>query len=147
MTILGTQNVILEMLIGKDWLSIGEIKLNLLTKQEIKDEKILEKMARLAITELEKNDLIRIIDSDLIVLNRSLNSYPQTVQINGELAISVAKVLNAAAALVTGKEDNELCNALSISDKDIETLVFISEEIINNKQQNKFDEFHLPPNQ
>lgn len=148
MTIIGTQNVILQLLADQDILSVGEIKLALLQKQPIKDEAVLIKIIEVATKELEANSIIKRLDDTLFILVRPLNSFPQTVDIDGSLAVAIAQTLNKAAGLVTGKQDEELCNSMQINSEDIKTLVFIADEINKEREQNgQFDEFILPPNQ
>lgn len=146
MTITGIQSLILEIFANQDLTTLGEVKLFLLKKQPIKDSEILEKLIISSCLDLEKAGILRIFDNKFFVLIKPLASFSQQIEISGTLAVEISKVLNLAAAKFSGNKDEELCNSLNISDKDIETLLFIAKEILKEEVDNKFDEFYLPPN-
>ena len=147
MTVNGVQNIILQLLSKQDIISLSEIKL--VSREGLKDEKLLEKLIHLSINKLLATGLIETLDDGFWVLVKPLNSFRQTIEIDGILAAGIANVLNAAASILA-EEKVELCNSLSISSEDIETLVLIADNI-NKRDNGSFDqegngddEFKLP---
>lgn len=146
MTINGVQNVVLEVLSTQDIISLSEVQL--LIRDSIKDRNLSEKLINLAMEELIKMDLVKVLDKDYWVLTKPMTAFSQTIKISGPLSCSIASVLNKAASFVTN-EKTELCNSMSITEDDIETLVLIADNI--NKREDEFpeesdgsDEFKLP---
>ncbi len=149
MTITGTQNKILELLNNQDIISLGEIKLIL--RESLRDEKLLTSLILKSFEDLVRLDVVRVLEDGYWVLTKPLHSFTQTLTISGTLACSIAKVLNTAAQKVTENNETEFCNALAITEEDIETITVIANNV--NEQDDKLDgeddiedsdEFKLP---
>lgn len=136
MTIKGLSTVILEMFASQDIISLEEV--SLIIKDQINDKDLAKSLAKLAMEDLQSFGLIKNLQDSFYVLVKPLSEYSQTLQVDAILGTAIAKVLNRAATLATGKE-TEICSALNITDKDIELLTQIADSV-NQQPKSKFDE-------
>ena len=102
------------------------IKLVPITVTEEKDEAAI----LCALKEMEKAGLIRtttVNENSYWVLFKSIQSYPQTVEISAMTCAAIASVLNEICEKL-GNE-SEKCDPSSVSEKDIKNLIYVASKV------------------
>src|SRR3990167_554456 len=85
-----------------------------------------------ALDEIEKADIIRkkAVDFNVYwILTKPLSHYEQTVAISPHTAFYIAEIINKFCDIL--KDDNDRCNIMKISEKDIRNLGGIINYLVN----------------
>ena len=83
----------------------------------------------------EKNIISNIDyhDKEYWILKKPFQSYTQDVEVSPTTALGVEAIINSFCEVLENKED--ICDASSISDKDLANMVFICNSIVQNKSE------------
>lgn len=98
---------------------------------KISDDEASENAALIcALKEMEKANILKscsVNGEDYWVLYKSLDSFSQTVEINGFIASAIAGVINNMCdSLGT---DSEKCDPMDIGEKDLKNLIFMASKV------------------
>ncbi len=104
----------------------------------ISNEDTIKLIALKSLDNYEKEGLVSKLSDNLWVLNKSLFSYKQVVEIPGELAMIMGEKINEYCHMYDDEEN--LCNPLSISLRDIENLFKIINTLEEDAGQIEFEE-------
>ena len=83
----------------------------------------------------EKNIISNIDyhDKEYWILKKPFQAYTQDVEVSPTTALGVEAIINSFCEVLENKED--ICDASSISDKDLANMVFICNSIVQNKSE------------
>lgn len=122
MTVEDAKNKILVLLLKSDTVTSKEIYATILNDKE-EQPPYAKEIFDLAVKSLEEQGLIKkLLNEEVWVLDKPLISYPQTVTINGRLAIAMADTVNEILKefLLDGITP---INPYNITQEDLETVV------------------------
>lgn len=101
--------------------------LNIVSKY---DKKILEKILCEALNELEVASIVKKIDDDLWVLEEDLKTMPQSVQINYNVALSIAELIDD---IRQSNPNFKACDPFIVNEQDLITLIMTLDTILRSK--------------
>lgn len=87
-----------------------------------------------ALRDFEKSKLIlssKINGTKYWILNKKFYSYTQNVQINPELALTLARIINKFCEVMGDTTD--LCDPANVEEKDIKHLIYIANVLVAEK--------------
>lgn len=103
------------------------------------DEYVSKEILKQACDKIEKNNLIKKLSlkpsREVWVLEESLDSYEQKVELQGQLACRISNIINKTCDVIGDYED--LCNPLAINEKDLNNLIFICEKLYEHSAEKK----------
>jgi hypothetical protein len=88
-----------------------------------------------ALKDFEKSKLIlssEINSTEYWILNKKFYSYAQNVQINPELALALAGIINKFCEVIGDSTD--LCDPANVEEKDIKNLIYITNVLVSEKK-------------
>jgi hypothetical protein len=128
MTIIEAYQQLLEFFNENDSFSIDENRKAIIpisVNQEKDDAVII-----CALKEMEKAGILRttsVNNKDFWILFRSIESFPQTLEIGGLLCAGIASVINNACDVL--ENNSEKCDPKNITEKDLKNLIYLASKL------------------
>ena len=103
------------------------------------DEQREKSTISLALKRLEEINIISKLNikpsREMWVLEKGLDNYEQKIEISGLAAGNIASIINKTCDVIGDYQD--LCNPLSINEKDINNLIFICQKLYEHSSEKK----------
>lgn len=95
------------------------------------DEELSKAALLCALCEMEKAGILRSCEIEgekYWILYRSLEAFPQTIEINGLVAAGIASVINDMCGSL--EAESEKCDPRNVTEKDLKNLIYMASKVL-----------------